>query len=151
LNLANPQELMAALMKSQRRESTGGAMALSPDGRVVARAANRIIRVIDANTERDLGELKGHGGTVESLVFSADGQHLFSAGDDGAVRVWAMPEGKQLLALTALGTQDFVAVTPDQYYRVSKAQLSGVAFRQQGALYPFEQFDLKFNRPDIVL
>ena len=44
-----------------------------------------------------------------------------------------------------------MAVTPDQYYRSSKSNVRGVAFRVKGQLYPFEQFDLRFNRPDIVL
>jgi hypothetical protein len=44
-----------------------------------------------------------------------------------------------------------VAVTPDQYYRLSKPGIKGVAFRVDGTLYPFDQFDLRFNRPDIIL
>jgi hypothetical protein len=44
-----------------------------------------------------------------------------------------------------------VAVTTDQYYRVSKPGIKGVAFRVEGTLYPFDQFDLRFNRPDIIL
>jgi hypothetical protein len=51
----------------------------------------------------------------------------------------------------ALGNEDYVTVTPDQYYRASNHRLKGVAFRVKGQLYPFEQFDLRLNRPDIVL
>src|SRR5262249_15624809 len=46
---------------------------------------------------------------------------------------------------------DYVTVTPDQYYRASSHRLKGVAFRVKERLYPFEQFDLRLNRPDIVL
>jgi len=149
---SNPQAMLNAIIQnSARKESTTGAMALSPDDRWVARVAGRIVRITDAATGRDALELKGHRGNVQALTFSGDGKRLFSAADDGTVRIWAMPEGRELVALTALGAQDFVAVTPDQYYRVSKARLSGVAFRQRTAFYPFEQFDIKFNRPDIIL
>jgi WD40 repeat protein len=150
-NPMDPQAMLRAVMDTTRKASTSGPMALSADNQWVARAAGRVIRIIDATNERDVLELKGHRGSVEALAFSADGRRLFSAGDDGAVRIWAMPEGRELVALTALGAQDFVAVTPDQYYRVSKARLSGIAFRQNKAYYPFEQFDIKFNRPDIIL
>jgi len=55
-----------------------------------------------------------------------------------------MPDGKEAAALIALGASDYVAVTPDQYYRASKSRINGVAFRVNGQLYPFEQFDLRF-------
>ncbi len=147
----NPQALMASMRQNMRREGEHGPIAVSADGRWLAHAAGRVVRILDASTEREVFELKGHRGTVDALAFSPDSQRLFSGGEDGAVRVWALPDGKQLVALISLGAQDFVAVTPDQYYRVSKARLSGVAFRQGDTLYPFEQFDLKFNRPDILL
>ncbi len=56
-----------------------------------------------------------------------------------------------MVELIALGASDYVAVTPDQYYRASKRRITGVSFRVNERLYPFEQFDLRFNRPDIVL
>jgi WD40 repeat protein len=149
---ANPQAYVDSMMKKVgRRTATSGPVAVSPDGKWVARTTERVIRISDAATEREVAELKGHRGTILALAFSSDGQRIVSGGEDGAVRVWSMPGGRELVALTALGAQDFVAVTPDQYYRVSKARLSGVAFRQNGVLYPFEQFDIKFNRPDIIL
>lgn len=41
--------------------------------------------------------------------------------------------------------------TDDRHY-MAHTNLSGiVSFKSQGKLYPFEQFDLKFNRPDIIL
>src|SRR5262249_1834281 len=45
----------------------------------------------------------------------------------------------------------FLAITPDNYYAASRGGLPGVYFRVGSTAYPFEQFDLKFNRPDIVL
>ena len=146
----NPQAMMASIMKNTSRREVG-AVAVGADGRWIARTTGRVIHLLDAQTEREVLELKGHRGVVQSLAFSEDGRRLFSGAQDGSVRVWSIPDGAQVVALTSLGAQDFVAVTPDQYYRVSKARLSGVAFRKGDTLYPFEQFDTKFNRPDIIL
>lgn len=127
------------------------AAALSPDGRIAARAYGDAIRLVDLATGSQLGELAGHTSAVTALAFSADGRRLVSSGRDGAVRVWSLTEGREAAALYAVGREDFVAVTPERYYRVSRHQLHGVAFRVGDQLFPFEQFDLRFNRPDVVM
>src|SRR6185503_17502530 len=48
----NPQAFLNAAMNSVQRGTTTGAMALSPDNRWVARVTGRLIRIVDATTER---------------------------------------------------------------------------------------------------
>ncbi len=129
----------------------GMGAAFSPDGKLAARGHGQIITVWNVATGQDVLQLVGHTGGIRSLLFSHDGRFLVSTGGDGAIRLWNLQGGKELAALIALGREDFVAVTPDQYYRASKSRIKGAAFRVNGQLYPFEQFDLRFNRPDIVL
>ena len=40
--------------------------------------------------EQPQGDLHSHDGAVTALQFTADNQHLFSAGDDGVVRTWQL-------------------------------------------------------------
>ena len=129
----------------------GMGVALSPDGRFAARGHGEVIKIWDVTTGQDRLELIGHTASVKTVQFAPDGRSLISGGGDGAVRIWDLQTGKEQAALIALGQEDFVAVTPDQYYRASKTRIKGVSFRVKGQLYPFEQFDLRFNRPDIVL
>jgi WD40 repeat protein len=129
--------------------STG--VASSPDGRVAARGHGQVIKIWDIATGQDILQLVGHTAVVKTLQFSPNSRLLFSGGSDGAVRIWDLQAGKELVSLIALGREDFVAVTPDQFYRASKTRIKGVAFRVKDQLYPFEQFDLRFNRPDVVL
>jgi len=129
----------------------GMGAAFSPDGRFAARGHGEVIKIWDVATGQDRLELIGHTAAVKSIEFAPDGRLLISGGGDGAVRIWDLQTGKERVSLIALGQEDFVAVTPDQYYRASKTRIKGVSFRVKGQLYPFEQFDLRFNRPDIVL
>lgn len=45
---------------------------------------------------------------------------------------------------------DYLLMTPDNHYCGSKGGLKSLAFKVNNKVFPFEQFDLKFNRPDIV-
>ncbi|MEZ4936307.1 MAG: caspase family protein [Crocinitomicaceae bacterium] len=58
--------------------------------------------------------------------------------------------GKALLTLVG-EDENYIFKTQDNYYKVSKDGFDLVTFRIGRFAYPFEQFDLKFNRPDIVL
>ena len=145
----DPNQLMSAMMGVVGSALARG-VALSGDGHTAAVSFGRLIKVMDVASRRVLAQLKGHASEVTALAF-VDEHTLVSGGRDGTIRVWRLPEGRQLAALTALGRQDFVALTPDGYYRASKSRLQGVSFRVGGKLYPFEQFDLRFNRPDLVL
>lgn len=127
------------------------AAALSPDGRIAARAYGQAIRLVDLATGTPLAEFTGHTSTVTALSFSGDGRRLVSGSRDGSLRVWSLATGREAVAMYAVGRSDFVAVTPDRYYRVSRHQLHSVAFRVGDQLFPFEQFDLRFNRPDLVM
>ncbi len=127
------------------------AAALSPDGRVAARAYGQAIRLVDLATGTQIAELTGHTRPVGALAFSADGRRLVSCAGDGSLRVWSLAAAREAAAMYAVGRGDFVAVTPDRYYRVSRQQLHNVAFRVGDQLFPFEQFDLRFNRPDLVM
>jgi uncharacterized caspase-like protein len=42
-------------------------------------------------------------------------------------------------------------MTPDGYYETRAKSIKNIAAKCEGRAYPFEQFDLRLNRPDIVL
>jgi WD40 repeat protein len=147
------QDDLQALLRTNFEASVGdsGAVAISPDGRFGARAIGRVIRIWDTATGRDLRQLVAHTSNIAALTYLDGGRILASGGRDGTLRLWRTPQGAELVQLIALGDSDYVAVTPDQFYRASRTGIREVAFRVKNQVYPFEQFDLRFNRPDIVL
>lgn len=46
---------------------------------------------------------------------------------------------------------DYILYTPDNYYLASKSLKDQIYFEKDMITYPLEQFDLKYNRPDIIL
>ena len=60
----------------------------------------------------------------------------------------AMPEKASLMAFK---NDDWIVFTPERYYFCNKGAARELGFNKNGKYYGFEQFDLKYNRPDKVL
>ena len=63
-------------------------LAFSPDGSQLAAGTHSLIRLWDADTGEEYGDLTGHKNLVHSLVYHPDGSRLFSASSDGSICVW---------------------------------------------------------------
>lgn len=115
----------------------------------VSIADNSVI-VWDVTTGKENCRYKGHSGAVNKVVFDKIAPHIYSTSDDGTVKVWDYSKCKEIATFINVGDLDYCVITPDNYYMASRGALEGISFRIDADLYPFEQFDLKFNRPDIV-
>src|SRR5207302_646038 len=72
-------------------------------------------------------EIKGHQGTLYTIVFSPDGNSVLTAGGDGAARVWSATSGELQSELIGSGGEVINAVfSPDQK-RIATARSDGVA------------------------
>ncbi|HLZ16264.1 MAG TPA: caspase family protein, partial [Cyclobacteriaceae bacterium] len=59
--------------------------------------------------------------------------------------------GELLATIIAIGKDDHIIITPDNYYFGTKNSLKGIGFKYEKQFISPEQYDLRFNRPDIVL
>lgn len=134
-----------------KRELGFRGLAVSLDGKLAVLGHGRLVKLWDVENDKDLRNLTGHTADVTAVAITPDGRLVVSGSQDGMLKVWDVKAGHEIASLMVLGNEDYVAVTPDQYYRASKTRIKGVAFRVNEQLFPFEQFDLRFNRPDIVL
>lgn len=107
------------------------------------------VELLDATTGRSTATLKGHGSVVEGVAF--DGTRLLSASRDGTVRTWDLAAGTWRAAFASFEGGDAAAVIPSGHYSASRGALRGLSFRAGSRVFPFDQFDLRFNRPDLVL
>jgi WD40 repeat protein len=72
---------------------------LSPDGMLVAKAANQIIQVWRLDTWKEVALLRGHEGEIKQMAFSPDSSRLVTGATDGTARVWDISSGTQLVVL----------------------------------------------------
>ena len=95
--------------------------------------------------------LKGHQLNVNGVDFNETYKLMVSGSDDGAIKIWSTDSCKEIVSCIAIDYDDYIFVTPDFHYTGSKDALKGVGFKMDGIhLYPFEQFELRLNRPDII-
>lgn len=125
----------------------------SSKGTLVASASvdNRVI-VWKTDTGEKIKELEGHYSSVNNVKFSDDDKYIISGGDDGLIKIWDVLSGKCLVSVITFDNgKDYVMFTDDNYYTCTKAGTRNVHFMVDNQVYLFEQFDLRLNRPDLVV
>lgn len=125
----------------------------SPDGRYIATGGeDNTVRIWDATTGNKIYKLMGDPtGIISSVNYDSDGQFLVVGSTGGTTKLWDVGSGKELATLLSIGKSDYAIVTPEGYYTTSKGALKGVHFVKGLNFYTFENFDMIFNRPDVVL
>ncbi|MBD3635863.1 MAG: caspase family protein [Crocinitomicaceae bacterium] len=116
-----------------------------------ATSAGFNIYVHNFQTGERLHTLEAHTSFVQQTRFSDDGLRLISSSYDGSRRVWNLEKGYEMVSLINTGPNDYAIVTPSQYYYATKGAKRLIHFVKGINIYPFSQFDLKYNRPDIII
>jgi WD40 repeat protein len=94
----------------------------------------------------------GHTGAVQSVQPFPDGKQLLTASADGTARIWSVQTGKEATQFVGFREKDtWLTITPDGFYFGSKGAFDKVHYLRNGKIYSFDQFDLQYNRPDLVL
>ena len=97
-------------------------------------------------------ELEGHRAGATTVTFLGGGTRFATGSRDGTIKVWDAAAAQPALAsLAAVGEVDYIAYLPSNHYTATRGALAQVSFRTGGRTYPFEQFDLWLNRPDLVM
>jgi WD40 repeat protein len=72
------------------------------DRLVVATGPERVLRVLDVPSGRDVLTLRRHFGAAIDVAFSPDGARIASTGSDDVVKLWDAESGRELLSLSVL-------------------------------------------------
>jgi WD40 repeat protein len=106
---------------------------LSPDGNFLAAALEEhTAEVFETRTGARVAELTGHTGPVRSPAFSADGQHIVTAGLDGGVNLYAFTLGGTMTHLLAFAHER----VPRQLTAQERAHYVPAAFPQETPVHP---------------
>jgi WD40 repeat protein len=113
---------------------------------------DRAFDVVSLKREKNiyLSNTEAQANSSSDYVQVADKRAL--GGADGSIRLIEMNSNKAVVTIIPMGSkQSKVIITPDNYYMVDKTSLEAIAFKVGQNVFLPQQFDLKFNRPDLVL
>ena len=104
-----------------------------------------------AGTETKYVIISGHSDIISAIAINERYGFLCTASWDGMIRFWDLATGDLLTIFGAFGKGQFVYLNSDNYYFASKHALDYIGFKFDDHLYSFDQFDLKYNRPDLIV
>ncbi len=93
----------------------------------------------------------GHQTSISDINFNIPYNYLATVAYDGLIKFWSIKTGEPIISLAAFGKSDFIYISPDNYYYSTKGAMKNIGFLLNNKLYTFDQFDIKYNRPDTVL
>jgi WD40 repeat protein len=113
-------------------EGRANALAFAPDGRSLAVGfPDGTIRLLSVQTGEALGQLKGHHGTVQQLVFAANGRQLLTGGSDGSPLLW---DSASIVRSPPASAGELTAAQLDALWTELGGEDGGKAYRALGAL-----------------
>lgn len=127
-------------------------MDLSPDGKLAVSTSFEDVKVWDINTGVVRATISGQ---FLSAAFAQSKKQIVITPTFGPASIWDYETGKELVKLLApakIGEKaNWLTITPDNYFYGTKEMSQSIFYVGNGKVYSFEQFDLQYNRPDIVM
>lgn len=127
---------------------------ISPDGNYLASGSkDSEIKLWELDSLQEVRTLRGHIAPITIVQFSNDGKLLYSADEDNRIKIWSPHRDSVAIAtIISKSPEEYLIYTGDNYYYSSKGSAGNINFVvNDTSVFYFDQFDLKFNRPDIVL
>lgn len=126
-------------------------MDIHPNKKIIATgSSDNTIKLWALKNGKLLKTLSGHVSEIKSVEFSASDNQLISSSLDGTCKIWQL-SGKEIGTLIGIKNHEHICITANNYFLGTKEAVEILNWKQGLKLYNFQQFDLKFNRPDMVL
>ena len=128
-------------------------VSFSPDSKkLITVSDDNTAKIWDIQSGRLLSDLKGHNYWVVSACFSPDGRKIATASLDHTVKIWDANKGVLQNSFLSIDSSDYFVQIPSGYYQCTPNAAKLLHYVDKNLrVITFEQLDIKYNRPDLVL
>ncbi len=124
---------------------------ISPDGTfLISSNTFKILHKISTSTGSVIGQTEPQEALIGEYSFSADSKRMLTKDYNGNVKLWNTETMKEIASFYSIGANDYAITTPDGFYTASKYANQKVHFVKGMKTFTFDNFDLIYNRPDII-
>lgn len=140
------------LKESSEDNSVLGVMVMDDDFMLCVGTEDGFIDFYDNNSGVLRNSVKCHEGKINFMFPSHSAREMLTMSDDGTICLFDGVEKQVKARIISMNNgEDYIIVTPDHYYMATKGAVDALHFVKGTKTFSFDQFDLKYNRPDIVL
>lgn len=127
-----------------------GSVLVSSSGNNSVWQADNSLIFWNVSTGKEICKSTDHQSAITKVVFDKNSNRTFSTSEDGFMKLIDFETCNTIANYLAIDGKEFMIYTPDNYYMASKNALTSIAFRLNGEMVSFDQFDIFLNRPDVV-
>lgn len=127
-----------------------GPMVFMNNGKLFLFASDRALNLYSFDSLRIVKSWKAHNDKITSVLFDSVRNQVITSSLDGSIRYWNALDFTLTASLYQI-KNEYILLTPDGYYMSSKSGTAAVGYGVGNRFVTFEQFDIRYNRPDIVL
>lgn len=153
--ISNPENSTPTIKELGSYKHTDGVQAARfiLDSMIVSASVDNTCRLWSINSESENLVFDGHSNTVESIDFNKTNTKLLSSSSDGSFIVWDLFSGKMIIRSFIFDNDitKSLNITSEGYFFGARQSVSLLFYTKGINVYSISQFDLKYNRPDIVL
>jgi WD40 repeat protein len=117
---------------------------------LIATSSHSIV-IYNMNKEVVYHTFMGHKEQITDINIHPNQNLMVSSSNDGSVKLWNIKQKKLIVSIFPFKDDEFIFINPSNYYLSTKGALEEIGFKYKGQYFLAEQFDIKFNRPDIIL
>ncbi|MFK8105154.1 MAG: caspase family protein, partial [Saprospiraceae bacterium] len=126
-------------------------LAFSPDDKLLALGTNTgDLAMINTDTWEVVSKERIQNIAIRKICFDAARKRLFAGGLTGEISVFDYNKKELVASFNGISPEQYIMRTTAGYYHSSKGTLDIIHYRKGPKVFGFENFDLIFNRPDIV-
>jgi hypothetical protein len=85
----------------------------------IRRQSDSLVKTIEDHIYTEVRRFEGHVAKVACIAFSSDGKRALSGSEDKTVRLWEVPNGKELRRFEVGCRSDAIAISPDGHMALS--------------------------------